>query len=622
MSKKVLSLIVFFIMAMSTFLSACGVGEPSTAESPSTANTSSDLFVVVGQSSANFAGNGKGDGLLLDQFSKQSEVDLYVEIVDDRKLDEYRSMMLDNLPGAPDVLICDDTLGCDGLQGVKQIASHKVGAAIREDIANQIGLSTNTISYASFAELSKPGQPLKPVSSNGLAGYAALENFFSTMAWCSQTDASNLTADIVKRSDVQVCGKTIYDNIKSTNGGQEALNLVFNSADDQNGFNTVITFDSNLLGDNGLNAKLLEEGKPIFKFFYFKEATAQANIGIGTRKFNEGDIRIESASSLLRFFYEGENGDASQKFINLSGFTEGSAGLFSHYDDAFNVSWGVASNPIGVQIVNSPVPAVAEMGKVVYFDLYKRRKIVFFKYDTSGSTRTDDISSFDKDGNPERIIRLQAISRAVSNFTNPEWQAKYNVTVGPKDELHHGFFATLVSQEVSTSTGPNTQSAGDQIVNYIGPSYGPYCFEDLVYDPEVLCNNEKVTALFADDNVTPYEFGGTAIFDAANSALNDILENYDPNADYYIVVLTDGEWTEGMPGVVYDFLGNLDPDAESFYKNWLNAGKQNITFIGIQFGDDGNSLDAETVTNLMNGDTYDGANDEDLSEAFKFILGN
>lgn len=594
--------ILFSILVLTLAMLACGQGTSIAEPLASSDYTSSDLFVVVGQSSAKFAGNGNGDGLLLDQYRTQSGVGLRVEIVDDRKSDEYRNMMLNGQPGAPDVLICDDSLGCDGLQSVKLIASHKVGAAIREDVANQLGLNTNTIPFTTFIGGMESGT-LKTTASNALAGYAPLEFFFSTMAWCSQTDTASLTAEIVKRQDVRECGQRVYDFISSTNGGQEALDIVYNNATTPDSYNTVITYDSELLGPNGLNTKLQNEGKPVFKFFYFEEATALANIGIGTRKFGDGDNRSGSADKLLRFFYDREQGDASQKFINLNGFTEGSAGLFYHYDDAFNPNWGVASSPVGVQVVNSPVPPVAAMGKDVYRDLYKRPKVIKACMDVSPSM-LQDWMNIQINNETVSVFRIQALNRATLKFTDPKWLSDSGVTPGLGDEIEYYFFSTQTSDLVVKTIGPDTAPAGQKIDSLIGPwnEKGPNNWSQ--YDVQ-----DRLAQQLS------FESSGTEMFDCAAAMLKQIKNNYNPKVDYIIVILTDGE--------------NSDQDGHTkgyeLYENWKafgeKVGQYNIKVVGIAFGTDGASINSG-YTAQFNGKTIKGDNDQELIDAFKFILGN
>ncbi len=608
--KKVYKPFVFLVLFLLLVSVACG-------GSASTSPSSASLFVVVGNSAARFAGNGNGDGLLLDQFAKKNQVDLYVEIVNDRQLDDYRKQMLENQSGAPDVLICDDSLGCDGLQNVKLIASHKVGAAIREDIANQAGFQSNITSYTNFINSMKMEQ-LQVVASNAMAGYASLEFFFSTMAWCSQTDSANLTADIVRREDVRVCGKDVYDHIKSTNGSQEALDLVYNNAvsGDPNGFNAVITFDSDLLGDNGLNAKLTKEGKPIFKFFYFIEATAKANVGIGTRKFSDEANKESLASSLISFLQE----DASQNFINLAGFTEGSSVLVYHNDAAFIPEWGVASNPSGVQVVNAPISAVAENAKQVYAQLYKRAKEIVILGDVSGSTQNEDVlvklpENFDppidaqkycgdaashKAGETYYISRIQAISCGIETFTNQSWIVDNGVPMGPGDKIEFRFFSDTASELIAQSIGSDTMQAGEKVLLKIGPAHGPY---------DLLSVQNKIDNILSWDN-RDFSMNGTQIFDAAKYATDQILTTYDPNKDYYVVILTDGENMGGW-------------NSDQYFEYWQSLNKPNIVLIGIQFGGDTSKSDVKaTYTEKFGGNSYEGTNNAQLIEAFKSILGN
>lgn len=585
-----------FVLIMMLVAGACGGSAP---EAPA----STDLFVVVGNSAYSFTGNGNGDGLLLDKFSKENNVGIFVQVANDRDIRDFRDKMLAGLDGAPDVLIVDDSLDIDGLQKIKMIASHKVGAPIRSDVADSLGLQGNTISYVDFVSMVKANN-LSVVASSAMAGSASREFFFSTMAWCANMDAANLTADIVKMDYVQACGKDVFDYIKSTNGANEALDLVYNAAisGEATGSNTIIAFDSDLLGANGLNAKLANAGKPVFKFFYFREATAQANMAVGTRDFGENETKSLAADKLIEYM----TSDSSQEAINLAGFTEGSAVLVRHNDTAFNAEWGVASNPANVQIVNAPISAVAGNALEVYRDYYKRMKVVKLPLDVSPSMFQNSLD-VNVNGVSTQVLRIQALDMAMLKITNSGWLTEKKILPGLKDRFDYYFFSTMYSGLVAQTTGPETDVAGARLDYFIGPSTGNWNFDSY--------GQKAYTEL------NGFQSNGTHIFDAATDMLNQIIAEYDPNVDYYIVILTDGE-NDPVNGL----------QADDFYNQWNSFyGKNNVTVIGIQFGGDENSIAAncpfgcssigKAYTQQFGGDTYFGNNDAQLVEAFKRIIG-
>lgn len=585
---------LFGILTLVLLTVACGGGGAQNTQS------STDLFVVVGNSAYGFTGNGNGDGLLLDKFSQENRVGIFVQVANDRDVRDFRDKMLEGIDGAPDVLIVDDSLDIDGLQKIKMVAAHKVGVAIRSDVANALGLQGNILSYTDFVSMMKSGN-LVVVASSAMAGSASREFFFSTMAWCANMDASNLTADIVKLDYVQACGKDVFDHVKSTNGANEALDLVYNAAynGDAAGSNTIIAFDSDLLGAGGLNAKLANAGKSVFRFFYFREATAQANMAIGSRDLSKDETRLRAVDKLIGHMMS----DGSQEAINLAGFTEGSAALVRHIDTAFKSEWGVASNPANVQIVNAPISAVAAKALDIYRDYYKRMKVVEFKNDVSPSM-FQNIMKVSLNGVPTDVYRIQALDMALLKTTNSQWLADNKILPGLNDKFNYYFFSTVFSGLVTNTVGPETDSAGVRLDYFLGVSTDINVF------------NQRTMS-----ELNGFQSNGTHIFDAASDSLNRIIAEYDPNVDYYIVILTDGD-------------NNTDSglQADDFYKMWNDFyGKNNVTVIGIQFGGDGNSIAKDcqfycssigkAYTQQFGGDTYFGNNDADLVEAFKKIIG-
>lgn len=586
--RKVFLMFCIFIVG----ISACS-SNGGNSLAPETTKLSG-LYLVIGNRASSFLGNGNGDGLLLDNFSKENKVNLKVQVADDRGITNFQEQMIAGKEYAPDAMIVDDSLQADKLQKVKYIASHKVGIAVRSDVANGLGLQGNTISFVDFVPLLKAGK-IATVASNALAGADSAEFFFSTMAWCSQTDAANLTADIIQKDYVRVCGKEVYSFIKSVNGSNAAIDLVYNTAvnEDPNGYNAIVTFDSALLGKNGLNNRLISQGKHYFKFYYFKEATAQASVTIGSKDLNANKPTSDTVDLLTKFLLN-EN---SQKFINQAGFTEGSSALVRHDDTAFKAEWGVASNPVGVQIVNPPISSVANRAKLIYRDIYKRIKIIYACVDVSPSM-FQEVMDIDINGKSASVYRIQALDRATLKVTDPDWLKDNEIVPGPNDIFKYYFFSAATSGLVTSSIGADTKPVGDRIDSLIGP------WDES--NPENWSRSTTESKLLSELSFRP---SGTEMFDCSNNMLEQIKADYSPEVDYYIVILTDGE--------------NNDQSIRSFdfYNNWLAFGRSNITLIGIAFGTDGVSIKPQ-FTRQFNGNTYVGNSDADLVNAFKVILGN
>lgn len=564
-----------FLLVLLTLLSQACRGQGRTPQSQA------DLWIVTGTNAARVLGNG-ADGMLLSQWAKANDVNIYVQKTSGPEASNLRELALETGEG-PDVFVFDDGLFADGLYNSKSIAQSAVGLWVENNVANTIGLTGNTISFDQYVDHLSTGK-LATAAGNALSSSASSEHFFAILAWCSNTDSSNLTIEIVKDQAVRDCGKTVYENIKTNASTTDAIQMVYDGVVSRqaNAYNSVIAYDSSFLGKGGKNESMIEEAGTFMRFFYFEEATPVSVMTFGSKDLADD----KNKSTLVKNLGEFLVGDEAQKAFNLAGLGSGASTLSIPDESAFVAEWGVTMYPSAiVNVINPPVPAVAFEALQVYAEFYKRQKEINICIDTSGSTeRSDDHVS----------PRLQHIARAIKTFTNPEWQKSNLIVLGRSDRITYRMFATTVTPILAESVGTDTKPAGDYITGLIGPVDGPYDFRG---------NERKVQQI-----VPGYVFSDTAMFDCADNARLDIESRYSPNVDYYIVILTDGEQTAGI-------------EFDQFKENWQNAGHGNISILGIQFGNAGPDVSEENMSQL-NGKHYDGVNADQLISAFKDIFGN
>lgn len=567
------------VLILSFLLAACDA--PVAPSSPEGAS----LWIVEGSNAKRALGDGT-DGLLLAQWAKKNNVSLYVQGLSGPEALELKDQTLKGAKG-PDVFIFDDGVYSDGLYNTKSIATSAVGLWVLNTISDQLDLVGNTIPFGQAIDLMDSGK-LSTVAGNADKSTPSAEFFYAVMAYCSNKTASTtatLTPEIVQSQTNRECGKAIYDHIKTTASTTDAIDLVFNAAmnDQGNAYNAVIAFDSSFLGAGGRNEQLSESKSVFMKFYYFKEATPVVSVTFGSVDVSKDPNKAKLVASLSEFLL----GDQAQKAFNLAGLGNGSSTLATPDDSAFNTDWGVTMNPSAiVNIVNPPVATVAFSSLEAYKQFYKRTKELYICLDVSGSTKKVDPGN---DG-----PRLQLIDRTVVTFTDPNWQTSKKIYVGDTDKINYYLFSTTVSPKIAESVGKDTKPAGDAVNALIGPATGMYVFDGV--------------KSVVQDKYPGFEMVKTSMFDCAEQARKNIETRYNPNIDYYIIILTDGGRTSGI-------------SSDELYQNWLAAGHKNIVVSGIQFGNEGNDLNKD-VTGKFNGKSYTGSNDAELIKAFLDIFSN
>jgi hypothetical protein len=592
-NRKVVLMIAFLVLLVSAAcLGSCG----GNSDRPENA----DLTIAVGPNTAIFL---EENGGLLAEYAKNNDAKIYVKVL--YGLDMWSAVSSDSF----DVFIADDHIIVDGLESAAYIASYKAGLWVRVDKAKEIGLVGNTISITDYMRLLKSGS-INSVAGNATASADTAEFFYSLVAWCAGVDSYTLTMEMVNNSQVMDCGKDAFDYIKTVTNTSDAVNTVFVSSMDNtsNAFMSVIAGDYAFLGSGGYNDQLINAGKPHFVFFYFRESTPNITVAMAHKK-GLSDEKLQLVSNLQDYLLS----DDVQKRINLAGFGNGSSAMVESDQSAFVSDWGVYMHPKGVRLVNPPFRNVGESALFSYVSFYKRPKEIGFCIDTSGSMRNSESTTEIVDGKEVRVSRprLQLASRAILTVTGDGWLRDNSILTSPGDRVSFRLYSDWTTPVVVDVNVSSLARAGREIDDLIGPAWDTDD-NSFVFQSSASKVNKRYDG---------YKFNMTATFECAEAVRSEFESRYDPNVDYYIVILTDGKKSKGLDGIVFNYDGTPNLDKPSFYKNWYQSGRDNISLIGIQFGNEGQDVSPD-VTKYFNGKSYDGTNDLELIQAFKDIFGN
>lgn len=568
---------VFFVLIIifGSILSACAHSSSANA----------DLYLMAGSNAKLFLGNDyRSEGLLKAFYEETGKVVKVTyqggPVAETYKDSALASTVEEKTSETTDAFIFDDQLFSKGLKDVIYPARSFVGVWLKKSKAESLGLGAdnNYIDHVTYGQLLESGQ-IKIVTSNANQSTASALEFFATMSACSGNSGAALTVDDVNNS--KDCGKRIYDHYaRSAGSTSDSVMMVFNdSLQGVNLFDGVVAYQSSFAGTEGLNQKLVDQGKEPFVFVNFSDAAPVAVMAYG----NTGNL-TDAEKKVSDEFAEFLISEKAQNIINRSGLISGSTafGVTPDYSQ-FNADWGMDPNP-KVNPVNSPVYNVAKQALGIYTSMYKRAKQVFVCLDCSGSMTSGKVTVSE-----DTVSRLQGLFLATQKLTQPNDK----ISLGPNDLISYYLFSKNTVGPVAQSVGPNTEQAGIDLANIIGYSD----VQQSEYNDSLAGSRIEATGVVRN---------GTAGFDCAQNMLNVISQNYDPNVDYYVVLLTDGENNTGI-------------DGDDFYQSWLGLNKLNITLIGISFGTDGSSFNSEYTTQF-GGNTYSGNDDAELVEAFQNIF--
>ncbi|KKT72867.1 MAG: hypothetical protein UW68_C0022G0005 [Candidatus Collierbacteria bacterium GW2011_GWB1_44_6] len=588
MRRGLIVLIVMVLLGV-----ACGTpaqGGP-VAESPEVTCANADLTVVVGSNGQRILED-QPDGTkgLLSLFKEKTGLTVCAYLMEASEAVELKASLLSKAPadflsGQPMAFMFDSNLFADGLNEQAFVGNSVVGVWLKESSVNRLGLQKGTpLSMAQYANLMETGQ-LKIVTAPAYVSTPALMMFFQTLS-SFYGPYNQLSIDQVQNQEAIDYGKRIYDHyVRSETSSSAAIDMVLN--DTQGLFDGVVGYESSFLGKGGINAG---RGEP-FVFFYF-DPSVISTVTLGRLQL-EGTTYLE-AYKLFSQFVSSEEG---QIYISGTGVRP-QKDVVDLSTDLYKPEWGLTLSP-AVTYAAPPTYSVASLAMDIYRDYYKRAKVVKVLIDVSPSTfqlpQMTVVVDTPEGPKEETVWRIQAMDMALQKITSPDWLSANKLTPGQNDVFEYYFFSTETSQLVTSSTGSNTTVARDRLHYFMGPSTGNWD-----------SNRFGMTTI---NELNGFMSGGTAIFDASGIMLSSIESDFDPQKDYYIVILTDGEDTSSTIR------------GSDFYDQWnAFAGKTNVTVIGIAFGTEGASIDAE-FTARFGGHTYHGNNDAELIEAFEQIIG-
>jgi len=610
----------FFVLILFMVSLACGnsVPTPSTTTGVVSSCTGSENLRILSDLNTRLILDGS-DGLVA-RFEKAEGKKVCVDYVGGPEAQRIKSQILskksDSFTGTDyHAMIFDSAIYAENLSDQVYPGQTYPGIWLRKDSADRFGLEPGQIlTQEQYAQYMESGQ-LKMITASAIVDTAASLTFFNTLSGY-YGPYNQLTLEQVQDEGARAFGKRIYDHY--TKSSSNPIQLAFNDTmSGQNLYDGVVGFESSFLGNNGLNQQLVSGGKQPFVFFYFNPSV-EAKIAMG-RAPSIPDSALETYAAFAKFVMSEE----SQLYV-LSVGIHPQKNVADTDLNVFKPEWGLLASP-AVDFAAPPTPSVARVALEVYRDLYKRAKEVNIIIDTSGSTEYVDVQVFLPDNfDPEKdvypcgyhndvtvekdiqnrqyynIPRLQAMACGIETFSNPQWLEMNGVKPGPDGVIKYWFFSENVSKTaVASSTGTNTSDASNYVLSLIGPTQGFYDWNG---------NASKIAQHVQDKDGAPFSMNGTSMFNAAYYVNETINQSYDPNVDYYIVILTDGENTGGWSG-------------RNYYDYWFNNQKLNITLTGIQFGGSGGDI-AASYTQQFGGDSFVGTNSEDLVKAFEKIFGN
>jgi len=610
----------FAVLILALAVSACGksVPTPPTTTGVVSSCSGSESLRILSDLNARLILEGP-DGLVA-RFEKAEGKKVCVDYIGGPEAQRIKSQILskksDSFTGTDyHAMIFDSAIYAENLIDQVYPGQTYPGIWLRKDSADRLGLKPGQIlTQEQYARYMENGQ-LKMITASAIVDTSASLTFFNTLSGY-YGPYNQLTLEQVQDEGAIEFGKRIYDHYSKS--PSNPIQLAFSDTmSGQNLYDGVVGFESAFLGGGGLNQQLVNSGKQPFVFFYFNPSV-EAKITMG-RAPSIPDGALEVYTAFAKFVMTEE----SQLYI-LSVGIHPQKNIADPDLNVFKPEWGLLVSP-AVDFAAPPTPSVARAALEVYRDLYKRAKEVNIIIDTSGSTEWVDVPVYLPDNfNPDsdanlcgyhkdviiqtdlqghkfyNIPRLQAIACGIATFSNSEWLKANGVKPGPNDVINYWFFSDNVSQKaIASSVGPNTDEASVYVLGLIGPTRGSYDWGR---------NSDTVAQTVLNKDGAPFRMNGTSMFDAAYYVNEVINRTYDPNVDYYIVILTDGENKSGWSG-------------REYYSYWLNNHKLNITLTGIQFGGDGGSI-AANFTQQFGGDSFVGTSSEGLVKAFEKIFGN
>ena len=348
-----------------------------------------------------------------------------------------------------------------------------------------------------------------------------------------------LTSEMLDDENLKVELKSFFEGIERTSGDDDFLEDMFINGD----YDAVISYESSIIN---INKKLENKNKEVLYAIYPVDGVSISDSPLAYID-NKDDTKKDFFNKLQEYILSNKGQKILEKYARRTWY----GGTTTKADKSiFNPKWGIDTTKY-ISPSKYPSTSVIKKALALYQEELRRPMHIVFCLDYSGSMYGDGYNELVKA--MDYILDAEKAKRDLVQFSS-------------KDKIDVIAFESKVHSPWSSSDGTDT---------------------------EEILNKIRITE--------PY--GGTALYDAAVSAL-ELLDKEDQNKyGTAIILMTDGRGN----------VGNYR-DVEKVFKKI----KKDIPIYSITFGD-ADELQLNELAKLTNGKVFDGK--ENLILAFKEVRG-
>ena len=348
-----------------------------------------------------------------------------------------------------------------------------------------------------------------------------------------------LTSEMLDDENLKVELKSFFEGIERTSGDDDFLEEMFINGD----YDAVISYESSIIN---INKKLENKNKEVLYAIYPVDGVSISDSPLAYID-NKDDTKKDFFNKLQEYILSNKGQKILEKYARRTWY----GGTTTKADKSiFNPKWGIDTTKY-ISPSKYPSTSVIKKALALYQEELRRPMHIVFCLDYSGSMYGDGYNELVKA--MDYILDAEKAKRDLVQFSS-------------KDKIDVIAFESNVHSPWSSSDGTDT---------------------------EEILNKIRITE--------PY--GGTALYDAAVSAL-ELLDKEDQNKyGTAIILMTDGRGN----------VGNYR-DVEKVFKKI----KKDIPIYSITFGD-ADELQLNELAKLTNGKVFDGK--DNLILAFKEVRG-
>lgn len=519
------------LVVFAILMVACGSSpRPTVTTAIPTANRT-DFRIIAGSEVKTLE-----DAGIFRDFTKQTGINLNIRYKGSVDIRNQVNSYAQKNPGDVDAFWPASPIWLPGtfVQNKSSVMRTYVVLGVDPQIADTLGWAQKNITAEDVIAAIKTGQLnlAMPSASQDDAGAIF---YLSALSWLKGGDQVLTLADLANPTLTEEI-KTLLGGVSRSAASSDALKNIF--VQDRLGskqYNAIIWPESLAID---ANRELASKNAQPMRIFYVNGATGLETFPIGYSD-KSSRAKIDQFNALVSFL---KAPDIQERLKKL-GWRTGYVGMAVENSDpaVFNPSWGIDPNQ-EAQPITLPKEAVIEQAINKYLLAFKKPAYTEICVDDSGSMKGEGKAQVQEatdlllDQNRAATVLLQASER---DFISVKMFDERVVTVG-------------------TVNGNNPTELKD------------------------LSNKVANTTLG----------GGTALFDCVRAALDDVLENYQPDQyNYTVVAMTDGRSNRGMS----------QREFEAYYK----ANKFTVPVFGIAFGDADESQ-MRTFITTTNGELCDG----------------